>query len=352
MLISHWTTLPLARSPARRYLSAPTLTPPPDPMPRTLFAAVLFLSLQWGCADPGTEPEPVPINQAPTAVAIPVQRVFVGDTGRVVLSRYFSDPDGDALTYTAGSSHPGLITASVRADTLLLAAALQGDAMVTVTATDPGGLSASQMVQTTVPNRHVVTVANIPELKLFVGDSLKLALGEYFSDLDGDALIYTVESWSPDTLGVYVTGDTLLLVGVQVGHGRVTVTAEDPWGSSATQFVGADVAVNERAVLEALYHATDGPNWKRSDNWLTDAPLDDWSGIRTYFDGNVRSLSLSGNGLTGSIPPQLARISHTVTAEGFGGSVGAEFLPREQVEQKQAALRPCFRGARVAGTAA
>ena len=340
----------------------------------------------------------------------------MGDTGRVVLSRYFSDPDGDALTYTAGSSHPGLITASVRADTLLLAAALQGDAMVTVTATDPGGLSASQMVQTTVPNRHVVTVANIPELKLFVGDSLKLALGEYFSDLDGDALIYTVESWSPDTLGVYVTGDTLLLVGVQVGHGRVTVTAEDPWGSSATQFVGADVAVNERAVLEALYHATDGPNWKRSDNWLTDAPLDDWSGIRTYFDGNVRSLSLSGNGLTGSIPPQLgdlatvvslrlgqnnlsgpippalgnmdalevlelhwndltgtippelgnlsrlrflnafdnglARISHTVTAEGFGGSVGAEFLPREQVEQKQAALRPCFRGARVAGTAA
>ena len=48
----------------------------------------------------------------------------------------------------------------------------------------------------------------------------------------------------------------------------------------------------------------------------------------------------------------LTRISHTVTAEGFGGSVGAEFLPREQVEQKQAALRPCFRGARVAGTAA
>ena len=39
-------------------------------------------------------------------------------------------------------------------------------------------------------------------------------------------------------------------------------------------------------------------------------------------------------------------------AEGFGGSVGAEFLPREQVEQEQAALRPCFGEARVAGTAA
>ena len=49
---------------------------------------------------------------------------------------------------------------------------------------------------------------------------------------------------------------------------------------------------------------------------------------------------------------RLARISHTVTAEGRSGSVGAEFLPREQVEQEQAALRPCFREARVAGTAA
>ena len=48
----------------------------------------------------------------------------------------------------------------------------------------------------------------------------------------------------------------------------------------------------------------------------------------------------------------LARISHTVTAEGRSGSVGAEFLPREQVEQEQAALRPCFGEARVAGTAA
>ena len=49
---------------------------------------------------------------------------------------------------------------------------------------------------------------------------------------------------------------------------------------------------------------------------------------------------------------RLARISHTVTAEGRSGSVGAEFLPREQVEQEQAALRPCFGEARVAGTAA
>ena len=38
----------------------------------------------------------------------------------------------------------------------------------------------------------------------------------------------------------------------------------------------------------------------------------------------------------------LARISHTVTAEGFGGSVGAEFLPREQVEQRASGSAAVF----------
>ena len=46
---------------------------------------------------------------------------------------------------------------------------------------------------------------------------------------------------------------------------------------------------------------------------------------------------------------ELARISHTVTGEGYWGSVGAEFLPREQVEQEQAALRPCFSGGQSSG---
>ncbi len=80
--------------------------------------------------------------------------------------------------------------------------------------------------------------------------------------------------------------------------------------------------------------------------------------ISAYFEANRDAyyeglLSVSrDDDWTGWCEFFLARISHTVTAEGFGGSVGAEFLPREQVEQKQAALRPCFRGARVAGTAA
>ena len=34
------------------------------------------------------------------------------------------------------------------------------------------------------------------------------------------------------------------------------------------------VPIDERPILEALYLSTDGGNWTRNDNWLTDAPLE------------------------------------------------------------------------------
>ena len=61
----------------------------------------------------------------------------------------------------------------------------------------------------------------------------------------------------------------------------------------------------ERAALEALYLATDGPNWTNNANWLSDAPISDWYGVRTDDLGFVETLALSGNGLNGPLPPEL-----------------------------------------------
>ena len=57
--------------------------------------------------------------------------------------------------------------------------------------------------------------------------------------------------------------------------------------------------------MEALYDATGGPNWTTSDNWLTDAPFGDWSGVKTDASGRVVWLSLWGKNLAGKIPPEL-----------------------------------------------
>ena len=61
---------------------------------------------------------------------------------------------------------------------------------------------------------------------------------------------------------------------------------------------GAD----QRAVLVALYNATDGPNWKKNDNWLTDEPIGTWYGVFTNNYGHVTRLSLGHNGMNGTLP--------------------------------------------------
>ena len=65
----------------------------------------------------------------------------------------------------------------------------------------------------------------------------------------------------------------------------------------------------DRDALIALYNATDGPNWSRDRNWLSDRPLDQWYGVTTGGDGRVTELDLSVNQLTGSISPELGNLT-------------------------------------------
>ena len=65
----------------------------------------------------------------------------------------------------------------------------------------------------------------------------------------------------------------------------------------------------ELAALQALYDATDGADWTNRDNWLTDAPLSDWHGIKTNDEGRITEIYLIGNNLEGEIPAELGRLS-------------------------------------------
>ncbi len=66
--------------------------------------------------------------------------------------------------------------------------------------------------------------------------------------------------------------------------------------------------LTEREVLEELYRSAGGPDWVRSGGWLTDAPLARWHGVETDAAGSVIGLRLRSNGLTGSLPVELAQL--------------------------------------------
>ena len=71
----------------------------------------------------------------------------------------------------------------------------------------------------------------------------------------------------------------------------------------------ASTPASDRAALVALYHATDGANWRRSGNWLSQAPLGEWHGVETDSSGRVTGLSLGDNRLNGAIPSELGRLA-------------------------------------------
>ena len=91
-------------------------------------------------------------NRAPQpSGSIPAQTLTVGGPPATVdVAQYFTDPDGDPLTYTASSERTGLVRASASGAAVMLTPVAAGTATVTVTARDPDGASATQSIAVTV----------------------------------------------------------------------------------------------------------------------------------------------------------------------------------------------------------
>ena len=189
-------------------------------------------------------------NRAPVvASAIPGQTVHSGEMVGVDVSSNFNDPDGDSLTYEAVSSDPATAGVAVFGDTVAISGVARGQATITVTASDQGGLTATQVFQVVVPNRAPVVASAIPGQTVHSGEMVGVDISSYFSDPDGDSLSYEAVSSDPATAGVAVYGDTVAISGVARGEATITVTATDPGGLTATQVF--QVVVPNRAPVTA-----------------------------------------------------------------------------------------------------
>ena len=151
------------------------------------------------------------------------------------LAGYFTDPDGDVLTYGAASSDVTIASVAVSGSVLTIVGVASGAAAVTVTATDGGGLSAQQSFAVTVPNRAPEVVGEIADLEIAADSVAELDVAGYFADPDGDDLEFGAVSSDTTRVRVTVSGSVLTVAGVASGTAAVTVTATDGGGLSAQQ---------------------------------------------------------------------------------------------------------------------
>ncbi len=79
-------------------------------------------------------------------------------------------------------------------------------------------------------------------------------------------------------------------------------------GSEGPTLIPRTSAETDRAALKDLYNSTDGPNWLRNGNWVSDEPINRWFGVTTDDDGRVVGLDLGANEMSGEIPSALGNL--------------------------------------------
>ena len=167
------------------------------------------------------------------------------------VSRAFVDPDGDMLTYTVSSSAPQVLTARAAGAVVTLTAVGEGTATIRVTATDPGGLSATQTFTVTVTppaNRPPEPVGRLASLTIGVdGSPVTVEVSGAFRDPDGDTLTYRASSSAPSVASVLLSASRVTVTAVSEGTTVVTVTATDVDGSNTPTTQTFTVTVGTRA---------------------------------------------------------------------------------------------------------
>ena len=157
---------------------------------------------------------PLVTNKPPNAVgSIPARTMELGSgTVSVNASFNFLDPEGAKLTYTASSSDVSMVTAMVAGNQVVLNPVGLGQAVVTVTATDPRGGKVAQDIRVRVreANTPPVVVGPVPlqSIRIDRGATM-LDVGSYFSDRD--QLSHTASASDQGVVTVTVTGSVLTI---------------------------------------------------------------------------------------------------------------------------------------------
>ena len=248
-------------------------------------------------------------NRPPVALgAMPERSILVGGQARWVASEYFEEPDGQELTYTAASSDAGVAEVSVVAGIVIATGRSLGDATITVTATDPGGLEATQEAMVAVVELvrlfrdDFETEESLDDWEDFSGEG-----GTRFWISDEKLMIENTDSFFPAFVGMYFAAEDWEVRAsmangtsrswVQVGIG----TYDDPvqaylfqlgadpdavWGSPETNYRLLVFTEDDFDLLEDAYGYSDVVK-----------DLNELMEMRFSVDGGTLSISVDGTEL-------------------------------------------------------
>ena len=271
-----------------------------------------------------------PVNDAPVAMS---QSVAVDEDGAVAIVLAGSDVDGDTVAYqiTDNPRH-GTLGGDAPSLTYMPEADYNGPDSFTFTVTDGDGTVST-------PADVSITVMPVNDAPTALAQTVAVASGEAIdivlegTDVDGTVDGYEI-TVAPQHGALSGTAPMLKYTPEArfTGMDAFTFTVTDDAGAtSGAAEVNIEVTPpdcdGDRDVLVAFYQATNGDGWGENNGWLTSDDLASWHGV-TAVDGCIVRISLSSNGLVGTIPWQLGSLAFLggleLSVNDLAGSIPSE----------------------------
>ena len=172
-------------------------------------------------------------------------------------TRFAVDADGDALAFSASTPSNGTISISGNSVTYTPFTDFNGEDSFTLTVSDGRGAAASIPVTITVTAANDAPIFSASSQSVNATAGVAKAITLAATDVDGDALTYTVAT--PFKGSANISGSTLTYTPTASASGTdsFVVTARDSSGATATQTINVAVA----AVSSADFRVTASDGW-------------------------------------------------------------------------------------------
>ncbi len=268
------------------------------------------------------EPVPTRITIAPASHTLEAIGATV-QLSATVRDQRNNAMSGQTITWSSGDeavatvSGAGLVTAV-------------SNGMAEITAKSGSLSSGADITVEQVPAAIVIAVELDSTTLTDIDQTLQLTAT--VSDANDATIEDAMVSWSSSDESVASVDADGLVTPVSSGTADITAMAGE---ASESVTVTVMLPSPDREALIAIYNATDGPNWTRQDNWLSEAPISTWQGITTNDMARVTKLTLGHVGMSGPIPAELGQLAYldslTLGGNELTGSIPAELSQLERL---------------------
>ncbi|WP_461076647.1 Ig-like domain-containing protein [Spirosoma flavus] len=272
-------------------------------------------------------------NQPPTTVGISAQTATVNQPYQLNLSGYFTDPEGQPLTYSAQGLPPGL---SVTGNLISGTPSQTGTFGVSITAIDPGNLSVNTtfnltvQTQPTQPIAFAIVGVSSVSCEVLKADQRRVRFNPQYSGLNGQSVTFRVVNELPATtqpgpysLDLYTDNPVIELRATQAGTaGEVSFSYNWLAACNSTPPVNAAPTVTQ-SIPNQVGVVGQAFSYNIPANTFTDPNGD---ALVLSASGLPAGLNLSGSVISGT--PSVSGVSTVfITATDPGGlSVSTSFV--------------------------